>query len=160
MFPQRSIEHHRRRPGGEVSTKMSEHVWPAHWRILAAMGPASSSMASLATVDSSWGPVIGTAQPTASDEQTQAYNRKWTDWIRSLVQAGSLESGLPLTPTAKEVTKNSVSDRSLQAEDVYGYLLVNAPSLDAVVDLVRQAPHTELGGKTIIRPCHEVPDVG
>ena len=33
------------------------------------------------------------AQPTASDEQTQAYNRKWMDWIRSLVQAGTLESG-------------------------------------------------------------------
>ena len=97
------------------------------------------------------------AQPAASDEQTQAYNRKWTDWIRSLVQAGTLESGLPLTATAKEVTKDSVSDRPLQPEDIYGYLLVSASSLDAVVDIVRQAPHTELGGKTIIRPCHEVP---
>ena len=97
------------------------------------------------------------AQPAASDEQTQAYNRKWTDWIRSLVQAGTLESGLPLTATAKEVTKDSVSDRPLQPEDIYGYLLVSASSLDAVVDMVRQAPHTELGGKTIIRPCQEVP---
>jgi hypothetical protein len=43
------------------------------------------------------------AQPSASDEQTQAYNRKWADWIRSLAQAGTLESGLPLTPTATEV---------------------------------------------------------
>ena len=97
------------------------------------------------------------AQPTASDEQTQAYNRKWMDWIRSLVQAGTLESGLPLTATAKEVTKDSVSDRPLQPEDIYGYLLVNASSLDAVVDIVRRAPHTELGGKTIIRPCNEIP---
>ena len=97
------------------------------------------------------------AQPTASDEQTQAYNRKWKDWIRSLVQAGTLESGLPLTAAAKVVTKDSVSDRPLQPEDIYGYLLVNAPSVDAVVDIVRQAPHTELGGKTIIRPCNEVP---
>jgi len=97
------------------------------------------------------------AQPTASDEQTQAYNRKWMEWIRSLVQAGTLESGLPLTATATEVSRDSVCDRPLQAEDIYGYLLVNAPSLGAVVDIVRQAPHTELGGKTIIRPCHEVP---
>jgi hypothetical protein len=97
------------------------------------------------------------AQPAASDEQTQAYNRKWIDWIRSLAQDGTLESGLPLTSTAKEVTKDSVSDRPLQTVDIYGYLLVNAPSLDAVVDIVQQAPHTELGGKTIIRPCHEVP---
>src|SRR5215467_15625914 len=97
------------------------------------------------------------AQPTASDEQTQAYNRRWMDWIRSLVQGGTLESGLPLTPTAKEVTKDSVADRPLQPEDIYGYLLVNASSLDAVVDIVRQTPHTELGGKTIIRPCNEIP---
>lgn len=97
------------------------------------------------------------AQPSASDEQTQAYNRKWVDWIGSLVRAGTLESGLPLTRTAKEVTRDSVSDRPLQAEDIYGYLLVNAPSLDEVVDIVRQAPHTELGGKTIIRPCIDQP---
>ena len=97
------------------------------------------------------------AQPSASDERTRAYNRKWIEWIGSLVQAGTLESGLPLTPTAKEVTRDSVQDRQLQTEDIYGYLLVNAPSLDAVVDLVRQAPHTELGGKTIIRPCQDVP---
>src|SRR6266508_196634 len=40
------------------------------------------------------------AQPSASDEQTQAYNRKWLGWIRSLAQAGTLESGPPLTPPA------------------------------------------------------------
>ena len=95
------------------------------------------------------------SQPSASDEQTQAYNRKWVEWIGSLVQAGTLESGLPLTPTAKVVSKDSVSDLPLKTEDIYGYLLVNAPNLEAVVDIVRQAPHTELGGKTIIRPCNE-----
>ncbi len=97
------------------------------------------------------------AQPSASDEQTQAYNRRWVNWISSLVQAGTLESGLPLAPAAKEVTRDSVLDRPLQAEDIYGYLLVNAPSLDEVIDIVRQAPHTELGGKTIIRPCNDQP---
>jgi hypothetical protein len=95
------------------------------------------------------------AQPSASDEQTSAYNRKWIEWIGSLVKAGILESGLPLTATAKEVTKDSVSDLPLRATDIYGYLLVNAGSLDEVVGIVRQAPHTELGGKTIIRPCNE-----
>jgi hypothetical protein len=97
------------------------------------------------------------AQPSASDEQTQAYNRKWMDWIGSLARSGTLESGLPLTPTATAVTKDSVADVPLQTRDIYGYLLVNAPSLDAVVDIVRKAPHTELGGRTIIRPCHDLP---
>jgi hypothetical protein len=40
---------------------MTEQVGPAHCRILAAMGPVNSSMASLATVDSSPGPVTGVA---------------------------------------------------------------------------------------------------
>jgi len=96
------------------------------------------------------------AQPSAPDEQTRAYNRRWADWIGSLVKAGVLESGLPLTATAKEVTKESVSDLPLQATDIYGYLLLNAESLDHVIDIVRHAPHTELGGKTIIRPCHDL----
>jgi hypothetical protein len=43
----------------------------------------------------------------------------------------------------------------LRETDIYGYLLVNAASLDEVVGMARQAPHTELGGKTIIRPCRE-----
>lgn len=97
------------------------------------------------------------AQPSAPDERTRAYNRRWIDWIGSLVKSGVLESGLPLTAVAKEVTKDSVSDRPLQTIDIYGYLLVNADSLDDVVGIVRQAPHTELGGKTIIRPCQDVP---
>jgi hypothetical protein len=97
------------------------------------------------------------AQPTATDEQTQAYNRKWMEWIGSLVKAGTLESGLPLQPVAKEVSKDAVTDRPLETRDIYGYMLINAPSLDAAVDIVRQAPHTELGGTTIIRPCLDVP---
>jgi hypothetical protein len=99
------------------------------------------------------------AQPSAPDERTRAYYRRWADWIGSLVTSGVLESGLPLAASAKEVTKDSVSDRPLQAQDIYGYLVVNADSLDDVVDLVRQAPHTELGGKTIVRPCMDPPAV-
>jgi hypothetical protein len=95
------------------------------------------------------------AQPSAPDEQTRAYNRRWVDWIGSLVQGGVLESGSPLTATAKQVTKDSASDYPLRARDIYGYLVLNAESLDEVVDIVRRAPHTELGGKTIIRPCHD-----
>jgi hypothetical protein len=97
------------------------------------------------------------AQPAATDEQTQAYNRKWMDWVGSLVKAGTLESGLPLQPVAKEVTKDAVSDRPLQTRDIYGYMVINAPSLDDATEIVRQAPHTELGGMTIIRPCLDPP---
>src|SRR5260370_22686015 len=91
------------------------------------------------------------SQPSASDEQTQAYNRKWVEWIGSLVQAGTLESGLPLTPTAKVVTRDSVSDLPLKTEDIYAYLLVNAPTPEAVRDIGWLAPPPWLSGQTSIR---------
>jgi hypothetical protein len=97
------------------------------------------------------------AQPSEPDEQTAAYNRKWAEWAGSLARSGVLESGLPLTATAKEVGKDSVTDLPLRATDIYGYLLINAGSLDEAVDIARQAPHIELGGKTIVRPCTEPP---
>jgi hypothetical protein len=97
------------------------------------------------------------ADPSATDETTRAYNQKWMDWIGSLIKAGTLESGLPLQPVAKEVTKDAVTDRPLQTVDIYGYMVVKAESLDEVVEIVRQAPHTELGGMTIIRPALDVP---
>jgi hypothetical protein len=97
------------------------------------------------------------ARPSAPDEQTAAYNRKWAEWAGSLASSGVLESGLPLTATATEVTKDSVADLPLAATDIYGYLLINAASLDEAVDIARQAPHIELGGRTIVRPCAEPP---
>ena len=35
-------------------------------------------------------------EPTAGDDQTQAYNRKWGTYMGSLAQRGALESGAPL----------------------------------------------------------------
>jgi hypothetical protein len=97
------------------------------------------------------------AQPSASDAETQAYNRKWMDWVESLVKSETLLSGGPLLPTATEVGKDTAVDLPLQPTDIYGYLLIEAGSMEEVIDIVRQAPHTELGGKTIVRPCLDVP---
>lgn len=96
------------------------------------------------------------AQPRADDAQTRAYNQKWMQWTRELATAGTLESGLPLEPTAKAVTKDGVTDHPLQKQDVYGYMLIKAASLDEAINTARQAPHMALGGTTIVRPCVDV----
>ena len=96
-------------------------------------------------------------QLSATDTQTQDYNKKWREWIWSLAGAGTLDGGLPLAPTATEVTKDAVSERELATRDVYGYLIINAGTLDEAIIIARSAPHTELGGTTIIRPCIEPP---
>jgi hypothetical protein len=96
------------------------------------------------------------SQPAAEDAETAAYNQKWGAWMASLAQEGILESGLPLEPRAVRVTADTVSDAPLATQDIYGYMVVKAESLDAAVALSRQAPHMALGGATIIRPCIEV----
>ena len=92
-------------------------------------------------------------QPNAGDEQTQAYNRKWGAYMGSLAQRGALESGAPLQPIAKAVTSKSASDAKLGIPDTYGYMVVNAASLDDAIAIAREAPHMALGGSTIVRPC-------
>jgi hypothetical protein len=77
-------------------------------------------------------------------------------WAR-LAQRGALESGAPLQPIAKAVSSGSVDDAKLGTPDIYGYMVVNADSVDDAIAIARQAPHMALGGSTIVRPCVELP---
>jgi hypothetical protein len=97
------------------------------------------------------------AEPEASDDQTAAYNRRWVDLMGALARRGALESGLPLQPVAKLVGKDGASDFPVDAVDIGGYMVINAASLDEAIEIAGQAPHIELGGTTIVRPCLEVP---
>jgi hypothetical protein len=92
-------------------------------------------------------------QPNADDAQTQAYSRKWYEYMGSLAQRDALESGAPLQPVAKAVTSQSVKDMELGIPDTYGYMVVNVASLDDAIAIAREAPHMALGGSTIVRPC-------
>jgi len=95
-------------------------------------------------------------QPNSGDEQTQAYNRKWGEYMGSLAERGALESGAPLEPVAKSVSSGSVIDAKLGTPDIYGYMVVSADSLDDAIAIAREAPHIALGGTTIVRPCIEL----
>ena len=75
--------------------------------------------------------------PNADDAQTQAYNLKWREYMSSLGRRGAL-------------TK-------LATPDVYGFMVVNAASLDEAIAMAREASHMALGGQTIVRPCVDVP---
>ncbi len=93
------------------------------------------------------------AQPTATDAETRAYNQKWGEWTATLAKNGALQSGLPLEQSGKIVKKDLVSDYVPETQDIYGYMLINAASLDEAIAIARQAPHMALGGTTIVRPC-------
>lgn len=95
-------------------------------------------------------------QPADGSSQTQAYMKGWGEWMADLASRGVVESGLPLEWRGKVVKKDTVTDLQLQQEDIGGYLLIRAESMDEAVEIARQAPHMALGGTTIVRPCLEV----
>jgi len=93
------------------------------------------------------------ARPTAEDNQTRDYNERWGSYMGELAAAGALESGAPFAADGKLVGRESVEPLELGEVDIGGYAIINAESLDAAVELAKRAPHIELGGTTIIRPC-------
>ena len=96
------------------------------------------------------------ADPGASDAQTQDYNRRWGDYMAGLARDGKLESGAPLVPSGKVLKGESVSELELAEFDIGGYMLIEADSIDEAVEIALRAPHVELGGGTIVRPCVEL----
>jgi YCII-related domain len=94
-----------------------------------------------------------TAQPDATDSQTQDYNRQWAAYLGPLVHEGVIESAAPLEARGKVVDSDSISDLDLKEIDIGGYAIVRAESLAAAVEIARHAPHIALGGQTIVRRC-------
>ena len=45
-----------------------------------------------------------------------------------------------------------MADLVLDRVDIGGYALVTADSIEDAAEFARQAPHTALGGSTIVRP--------
>jgi hypothetical protein len=93
------------------------------------------------------------AQPDADDPQTRDYNAQWGEYMAALARDGALESGAPLEPDGRVVQRDSVEPFELSTPDIGGYVVIDAESLDAAVQIARGAPHIALGGTTIIRPC-------
>jgi hypothetical protein len=101
-----------------------------------------------------------TAQPEADDAQTQAYNARWGEFMGGLAQRGALVGGLPLEGSGKVVAANGVTDLEVEPVDIGGYLVVSAESEADAVAIAAGAPHIELGGTTIVRPCIDLPAPG
>jgi hypothetical protein len=97
------------------------------------------------------------AAPDATDAQTLDDNRRWIDWVTSLANEGKLAAGGPLEATARAVTRDGAVDRPLADVDTYGFLLVEADSLEEATDLAGQAPNVALGGSAVVRPVPDVP---
>ncbi len=96
---------------------------------------------------------VGLAAPErADDSQTRDYEAKWVDWMSGLAREGVLSSGGPFLATGKRVDRDAAVDLDLNTIDIGGYALIDVASIDDAAKIAEQAPHTALGGSTIVRP--------
>jgi hypothetical protein len=93
-----------------------------------------------------------TAPELADDSQTQAYTARWADWMSGLARDGAFASGGPFLATGKRVYRHAKVDFVVDTVDIGGYALIDVASIDDAAKVAEQAPHTVLGGSTIIRP--------
>jgi hypothetical protein len=92
------------------------------------------------------------AAPDATDEQTVEYNERWIRWSGELASSGALVAGGPLEPRGRLVTSQGPAELELERVDIGGFLLIDAQSEEAAIDVAGRAPHIALGGSTIVRP--------
>ena len=72
-------------------------------------------------------------EPDAADAQTVAYSHKWGEYMSSLAKRGALEAGAPLQPMGKAVSRDALADAPLSVPDIYGFMVVNAATLDGLL---------------------------
>ncbi len=97
------------------------------------------------------------AQPEATDPETQAYGVKWGEYMGGLAREGKLVAGQPLEWNGQVVSRDGAEDLKLDDPDVGGFMVVRADSIEAAAAAAQTAPHMELGGSTIVRPCIDLP---
>lgn len=97
------------------------------------------------------------AQLDVTDDQTVAFNERWTRWIEALAAEGKLQAGGPLAPAARHVTAETDHELPLNDSDIHGFLVIEADSYDEAVKLAGEAPNVLDGGAVVVRPVAQVP---
>lgn len=93
-----------------------------------------------------------------NDQQTpenmQANMNQWLAWIDKLRKDGLYDSGEPLLPGGRMVTKGHVATDGpfLEAKDIVGgYFVINAKDYDHALSLVKDYPDFDRGGAVQVR---------
>ncbi len=97
----------------------------------------------------------GSSQGLSPDE-AQKQMTKWFTWVEKLQKQGKYKSGEPLLPGGKMLTQKNgkvIVDGPFaeSKEAVAGYFVLEAASLDEVVEISKDYPDFHLGGKVEVR---------
>lgn len=102
----------------------------------------------------------GMEQQTASPEQMQASMMKWKAWMDGLTAQGTMLGGEPLDKPGKVLSgrgKKLTDGPFVEGKEIVGgYLVVNAASMDAAVEISKGCPIFESDGSVEVRPVQEM----
>jgi hypothetical protein len=87
------------------------------------------------------------------EQDREAHGRLWQEYMEELKNRKMFESGAAFGLNGRKVTQNIISEWSPKKDDLTGYLVINASSFEQAVEIAKGAPHTRLGGSTVIREC-------
>lgn len=90
----------------------------------------------------------------ASPEEMQVIMQKWMSWVDDLKKKGVYKAGEPLLPTGKTLHKDNVVTDGPFAEGkelVGGFFIVDAPDIDAAIDMAKACPDLPRGGTVEVR---------
>jgi hypothetical protein len=76
----------------------------------------------------------------------------WARWIGDLTRRGLVDSGSPLEERGTIVRASGTSDYLGTDDDVGGFLVLEAGSLDEAAQIARTAPNVRVGGAVEVRP--------
>jgi hypothetical protein len=90
----------------------------------------------------------------ADPQQREAGVKVWRDWLAEMSSQGKLESALPVQRPGKIARKRSVKDYKPKTNDVAGYIIIKADSMEEAVKIAQSSPHARANmGPTIVREC-------
>ena len=88
----------------------------------------------------------------ATDAQLDAHERAWDEWMDGLEEEGVLIDGLPMKNFGVMIDRDG--SRELEIDDdasLSGYLILEAPDLDAAVEMAQDCPIFQFNGSIEVR---------
>ena len=102
--------------------------------------------------------IYGTGEGIAAlpEAERAAHMKQWEDWIGKLSADGIYGGGDPLEPVAKTISGKEAVVRDgffvpNKTHAIGGYIFVEAPSLDAAVEIAKGCPTFEWDGNVEVR---------
>ena len=90
-----------------------------------------------------------------SPEEMQRLMQEWGAWLDTLTRTGRFESGTPLEARGQIVSGPTATVRETSfaepEEVVTGYLVISAHDMDEAVEIAKECPILEVGGRVEVR---------